>query len=91
MGSIFISSDVGEIEVGGLTWRQVDTSNLRFNGVDGFAWLSRILTFSSRRKLHNPERRRHVIASRSFSHVMLCSTTFSLSFHRNLGYSVSFM
>ena len=40
----------GAIAVGGLTWRQVDTSNLRFNCVYGFAWLSNISTFSSRHK-----------------------------------------
>ena len=60
-GWIFISSDVGAIDVGGLTWRQVDTSNLQFNCVDGFAWLNNILTFSSRHKLHNLDRRWQVI------------------------------
>ena len=45
LGSVFISFDVGAIDVDGLTWRQVDTSNLRFNCVDGFALLSNIYTY----------------------------------------------
>ena len=34
------------------------TSSLRFKCVDGFAWLSTISSFSSRHKLHNPDRHR---------------------------------
>ena len=50
LGSVFISFGLGGINVGGLTWRQVDTSNLRFHYVDGFAWLSNIWTVSLRHK-----------------------------------------
>ena len=53
--------DVVAIDVGGLTWRQVDNSNLRFNCVGGFTWLSRISTFSSRHKIHNLDRRWQVL------------------------------
>ena len=58
MGSVFISFDIAAIDVGGLTLRQFDTSNLRLNFVNGFALLSNISTFSSRHKLHRPDRRR---------------------------------
>ena len=61
LGSAFISFDVGTIDVGGLTWRKVDATNLRFNCVDGFAWLSNISTFSSRHNLYNPDRRWQVV------------------------------
>ena len=60
-GLAFISFDVRAIDVCGLTWQQVDTSNLRFNCVDSFPWLSNISTFSSRHKLHNPDRRWQVL------------------------------
>ena len=32
-------------------------------------------------KLHNPDRRWQVLDLRSFLHVMVCSTSFSISFH----------
>ena len=89
LGSVFISFDVGAIDVGGLTWRQVDTSNRRFNCVDGFALLSNISTFSSMHKLHNPDRHWQVLDWRSFFRVMVCSTSFSLSFHIYFDNSVS--
>ena len=31
LGSVFISSDVGAIDVGGLKWRHIDTSPFQFN------------------------------------------------------------
>ena len=61
LGSVFIISDVGAIDVDGLTWRKVDTSNLRFNSVAGFAWQSNITTFSSRHKLHSLDRHWQVL------------------------------
>ena len=51
MGSVLISFNVGAIDVDGLTLRQDDTSNLWFNYVGGFTWLSNISTFYSRHKL----------------------------------------
>ena len=37
LSSVFITSDVGSDDVGGYTWRQVDTSALRFDCMDSFA------------------------------------------------------
>ena len=73
LGSVFISFYIVAIDVDGLTWRQVDTSNLRFNCVGGFTWLSNISTFSSRHKLHNPDRRWQVLDWRSFFTLWWCA------------------
>ena len=86
-----LCSVLGAIDVDGLTWRQVDTSNLQFNCVDSFARLSIISTFFSRHKLHNPDRRWQMFDGRSFFHVMGCSTFFSLSCHIYFDNSVSFL
>ena len=49
-GWAIISYAIGAIEVGILTCQQVDTSNLQFNWIDDFAWMSKIWTFSMRHK-----------------------------------------
>ena len=56
MGTVLISSDVGALDEGGLKWRQSTC-----NCVDGIDWMSNITTFSSRHKLHNPDRRRQIL------------------------------